>query len=307
MSTPPTDRFLPLTGVFEPSAVVQLPDGRFLVAEDEKDHPLSLLTIGADGTVECKALSAGLLQVFSSFWNMDDLEGLTVDRAGHVYAMTSHSRTEDGSQKKSRERLVRFRVEGDRVVEPLVVDGVKAALVSGHPVLAAAARIRDVKDSGGLNIEGLDLSPDQQQLLIGFRSPLHEGRALMARIDHPGALFDSDEAPRLAPWLDELDLGGHGIRGLSYVPALQAYLVIAGPVSREPANFELWCWSGQRGAPARRVTVPGLPSLEKAEGLCPAVVAGAQRILVVSDDGSRAARRAAHYVLLDPARLQIAG
>ena len=28
--------FRPLTGIFEPSAIQQLPDGRFLVVEDEK-------------------------------------------------------------------------------------------------------------------------------------------------------------------------------------------------------------------------------------------------------------------------------
>lgn len=34
--------FQPLTGIYEPSAVRQLPDGRFLVAEDEHGHALSL-------------------------------------------------------------------------------------------------------------------------------------------------------------------------------------------------------------------------------------------------------------------------
>ena len=33
--------FLALTGIYEPSAIQQLPDGRFLVVEDEKQHPFS--------------------------------------------------------------------------------------------------------------------------------------------------------------------------------------------------------------------------------------------------------------------------
>ncbi len=53
-----------------------------------------------------------------------------------------------------------------------MVKGLKPALVAAHPVLAAAAAIRDVKADGGLNIEALEISPDQQRLLIGFRSPL---------------------------------------------------------------------------------------------------------------------------------------
>jgi len=56
-----------LTGIYEPSAVQQLPDGRFLVVEDEKERPLSLVTIRADGRVKAEGLTASLLQMFSSF------------------------------------------------------------------------------------------------------------------------------------------------------------------------------------------------------------------------------------------------
>ena len=298
--------FLPLTGIYEPSAIQQLPDGRFLVVEDEKSHPLSLVTIGADGSIDSTALTAGLFQIFSGFWNLDDLEGLALDRAGFVYGITSHSRDDDGDEKKSREKLVRFRVEGERVVDSRVVAGLKQALTMRHAVLAAAAQARDVKASGGLNIEALEISPDQKRLLIGFRSPLRDGRALIASVENPAAIFESDEAPRIAPLLEELDLGGQGIRGLSYVPTMAAYLVIGGPASREPGDFGLWRWSGEAGASARRIMVTGLRSFEKAEGVSPAVVGGMERIVIVSDDGNRDAGRFASYLLLDPAQLQTA-
>ncbi len=306
MSSKVVPAFRPLSGIYEPSAIQQLADGRFLVVEDEKDHPLSLVTIDADGQVRTEALTAGLFQMFDSFWKLDDLEGLAADRAGFVYAITSHSRNDDGDEKKSREKLVRFRVEGNRVVDPKIVDGLKHALTTQHAVLAAAAQVRDVKTSGGLNIESLEISPDQQRLLIGFRSPLSEGRALIAVVENPAEVFESDETPRIAPLLEELDLGGHGIRGLSYVPALGAYLVIAGPTSREAASFDLWRWSGEPGAPVHRLTVPGLKGFERAEGVSPAVVGGVERIVVVSDDGNRKADRSASYLLLDPSQLQAA-
>jgi len=38
-------RFQPLTGVYEPSGIQQLADGRFIVIEDEEKHALSLLRI----------------------------------------------------------------------------------------------------------------------------------------------------------------------------------------------------------------------------------------------------------------------
>ena len=94
---------------------------------------------------------------------------------------------------------------------------------------------------------------------------------------------------------------------MSYVPAMGAYLVIGGPTSREPADFGLWRWSGEPGAAAIRLRAPGLRSLEKAEGVSPAVIGGAARIIIVSDDGNRKAGRFAGYVLLDPGQLRTAG
>lgn len=296
--------FRALTGIYEPSAIQQLPDGRFLVVEDEKQAPLSLVTIGADGRVSSTALTPGLFQSGDTFWKLDDLEGVTLDRSGQLYAITSHSRDSDGEDKKSRNKLVRFRIEGDRVVATRVVTGLKPALVAAHPVLAAAAGVPDVKADGGLNIEALDISPDQQRLLIGFRSPLLDHRAVIACVENPSAIFETGEAPRISASLETLDLGGHGIRGLSHIPALGGYLVVSGPVAREQVQFHLWFWSGQRGEPARRVTVPGLPGFEHAEGVSPAVIDGRQRIIVVSDDGSRKEERFARFLLLDPGQLR---
>ena len=293
--------FQPLTGSYEPSGIQQLPDGRFLVVEDEKQHALSLLVIHASGSV-----SRTPLLIEDAGWKLDDLEGVALDQLGFIYALTSHSRDDDGDEKKSRDKLVRFRVEGDRVLAPKVVSGLKRALTEKHPVLAVAARIQDVKTGGGLNIEALEISPDQQRLLIGFRSPLQGHRALVASVENPSGIFDADEAPRISASLTALDLGGNGIRGMSFIPSLGGYLIISGPSTREPQHFELWFWSGQADASARRVTVAGIPGFERAEGVSPAVIDGAQRIIIVSDDGSREEGRFARYLLLDPEQLQIA-
>jgi len=298
--------FLPLTGIYEPSAIQQLPDGRFLVVEDEKQFPFSLLSIAADGRVSSTPLGSGLAESGDAFTKLADLEGVTLDRAGFIYATTSHSRNTAGDEKKSRDKLVRFRIEGDNPVAPLVASGLKPALIAAHPALAVAAGIRDVKTSGGLNIEALEISP-AQSLLIGFRSPLLDHKAIIACLENPVAMFERGEAPRISPTLVTLDLDGNGIRGLSYLPALGGYLLISGPVAREEVHFQLWFWRGQPGDQARRVTVDGLPGFAHAEGICPAVIAGQPWIVVVSDDGSREEGRCAGYLLLAPEQLQIAG
>lgn len=94
--------FLALTGIFEPSAIQQLPDGRFLVAEDEKEHPFTLVTLKPDGTSQSVPLEIDPDAVSK----LDNLEGPTLDSAGHIYAITSHSRNSKGEEKKSRDELL---------------------------------------------------------------------------------------------------------------------------------------------------------------------------------------------------------
>lgn len=296
--------FQPLSDIYEPSAIQQLADGRFLVVEDEKKHPFSLEAISAAGVSSMPLLpptEAGT----GAAWKLNDLEALALDRLGYLYALTSHSRDDAGDEKKSRDKLVRFRIEGDRMVEPCLVRGFKPALVSAHPLLAAASEMRAVKEQGGLNIEALEFSPDGH-LLIGFRSPLRERQAIIACVENVATVFEADAVPRIAPALITLDMDGHGVRSLAYVPALNGYLVVSGPVAREQVQFGLWFWSGRQGEPARRVSATGLAGFEHAEGICPAVIDGRQRIIIVSDDGSRKEGRFARYVLLDLEQLQIA-
>jgi hypothetical protein len=304
MSNPSLAKFQPLTGVYEPSAVQQLPDGRLLVVEDEKAHPFSLVTMSNDA-VSAVPLRPGLFEFDDAFWKLDDLEALALDPSGYIYAITSHSRDGDGRAKPSREKLVRFRVDGDEVVDKQVVRGLKAALVAAHPVLASAAAVLDVKNQGGLNIEAMEFAPDTGQLWLGFRSPVPQGQALLAAVENPGAMFDAGEAPRIAPTLLTLSFDGYGLRGMAWVASLAGYLLIAGPVAREPVPFRLWFWSGQASTPPRRVEVPGLADFAHAEGVCPAILDGRELIVIVSDDGDRAAGRCARYLLLEPNQLRI--
>ncbi len=298
-------RFRPLTGLHEPSAIVQLEDGRFLIAEDEKDHPFSLVTLRRDGGVERSYLAPGLFDFNDGFWKLDDLEGLALDPSGWIYAITSQSLDGQGKSKKSREKLVRFRVKGERVVDAGSVGSVKSALMAAHPVLANAAAIRQVKSGGGLNVEGLETSADGRRLWVGLRSPLLDGRAILACIENPSGIFDADEAPRIAARLETLDLGGQGIRGMSYVPSLGGYLLVSGPTGSADEAFRLWFWRGDADASVQRVRLPDVAGIEHAEGICPAVLDGRPCLVIVSDDGQRDEGRYAQYLVLDLAESRL--
>jgi len=298
---PPT--FLLLPGLYEASAILQLPDGRFLVAEDEKSHPLSLLRL-ADNEVRVVPMRPGLFDFDGAFWKLDDLEGLALDAHGRVLAITSHSRNSDGEAKKSREKLVRFRVEDDTAEARQLATGLKDALVMAHPWLATAAAEKDVKGHGGLNIEAIEFDPHDDTLWLGLRSPLREGKALLARLVNVDAVFDEAAKPAFASELVALDLGGEGLRGMAWVPALSAFLLIAGPVAREARDFNLWRWSGRPGASAQRVGLPGLTGFRHAEGICPARLDGRDCLLIVSDDGHRETDEPAHYLVVEACALQ---
>ena len=87
------------TGLYEPSAIQQLPDGRFLVVEDEKQNPFTLATIHPDGKVSSKTLDIGLQESSNLFWKLNDLEAVALDHAGFLYTITSHSRNAEGEEK----------------------------------------------------------------------------------------------------------------------------------------------------------------------------------------------------------------
>ena len=111
------------------------------------------------GEVDSTLLEHNTKNETASFWKLNDLEGLTADAAGYVYAITSHSRDSDGDEKKSRDKLLRFRIAANSVVEPQVCNELKSALVSAHPELAAAASQRTATlyklDLGGNGLRGM--------------------------------------------------------------------------------------------------------------------------------------------------------
>ena len=278
----------------------QLPDGRFAVVEDEAVHPMSVFTLQPDGNVAEQALFRGslfsLVSPNRALGSLEDMEGIAVDAQGRVFAITSHSRKENGKRADQREQLARFDLDGDRIVDFQVVRNLRKKISKQHAQLKEAARIRDVKDEGGFNIEGLSFDADKQKLLIGLRSPLAGSNAIIAVLENPHAVFDHDEKPRIAERLIVLDLAGGGIRAMCYDPHLGGFVI----VSRKPGKaFKLWLWSGQSGDSPQRLRVAGLKKLRRAEGVTPVRLHGhPSGILIVSDDGVGVQRKPGHYLFV---------
>ena len=283
--------------IYEPSGVEQLPDGRLVIIEDEPSRALRIVSLGDDGRiVENRILDEFLIKSFRR--KLDDLEGVTVDNDGYAYAITSHSRTSKGKEQRDREQLIRFRVQGNKLVEHEVYPGL-GEYIEKTGLLKQAARS---KHNGKLDIdiEALSFDKDKKHLLIGFRDPQIDGKSVIAVLENPQGIFEHDEKPRMSDEFILLDLDGGGIRSLVYDPHLEGYLLtneVAGK-GKKPQS-QVWFWDGVAGHDAQHVDLPGLINMTNLEGITPVTVAGKPRILVISDDGNAQKKNPAHYLLLD--------
>jgi len=215
-----------------------------------------------------------------------DIEGAA--RLGQrVFWITSHGRDAAGEPAPSRCRLFALEITNrgaDIVVQP--VGRVYSDLIADlarEPKLArfrlAEAAGPSAKAHGALNIEALTDTPEGT-LLIGFRSPIPKGRALLVPLLNPNELL-TGESPRFGePIL--LDLGGLGFRDVGSTE--RGYYLIAGPGEKK-ADCRLFFWPGGNAVPKPipGVSFPGITL----EGICFQDVNGRTDFLVLSDDGNR--------------------
>jgi len=214
-----------------------------------------------------------------------DIEAAT-SLGGRAFWLTSHGRNAKGDEDPNRSLVIttdlptldeRVEVEG-QVYRDLLQNLEQAPSLARYQ-LAHASRLAP-KEPGGLNIEGLTATPDGK-LLIGFRSPLAGGRALLVPIENPVALYTAGQVVFGAPI--ELELDGLGVRSLSWWRG--SYLIAAGPTA-EGGPARLYRWGGAG-------TQPRLAAESVFEGSNPEAfftAEGNDQILVLSDDGARDVR-----------------
>ena len=291
-----------LAATFEPSAVQQLPDGRLLVVEDEAARALNLLTISSDLVLqENEAADAELMQSLAG--KLDDLEALAADNQGHLYAATSYSTTKKEGRVLDRERLVRFKIEGNRVVGIKDAVNLKEALLKADSVQQAiTAKTGATVDFNELNIEGLAYDSQQSRLLIGLREPMAGKLSIIIAINNPQALFNQQAAPQFGE-VTLLDLGG-GIRSLDYVAETNSYLIANEKENEQGKNrSRLWRWDGKPQSAAQPLNF-GDDEAENLEALNVIQVGGKPYLLAMADDGKVKKQKPSHYFVMDFNRLK---
>ena len=279
------DQNLRFADIYEPSGLVQLTDGRLLVVEDEQDRPVHLLqTAHNDGQLVLLSFPAPAFPL-----RADDLEGVAAGPGNRVYAITSHTPEADGTLDAARKKLLRFTVEpggGYGQVEDF--SGLLPHLLERVAAIAPGTR--------HIDIEGLSLDRDGRRLLFGLRQPVVEGRSVVLSLENPAAIFDRGEAPVVSASPVLLDLGGGGIRAMTYAPCCGGYL-LANEVesSGDKPRSWLWLWDGDPDHPPLSLDFPGRGELKNIEGLAVVAVEGREFLLAACDDGHRGKGKGAHY------------
>src|SRR5205085_10452696 len=114
--------------------------------------------------------------------------------------------------------LVRFTFDAasQTVTKAETLTGLRDFLVKNVPELQSTAETKG--SDGGLHIEGMSWDPDHARLLLGLRSPLINGNALIVplKLRDPSGPFTIDNMQLATPNAIQLSLGGLGIRDIQY-------------------------------------------------------------------------------------------
>ncbi len=301
----PKQKKLPCS--YEPSGLIQLTNGQLLVADDDGNKPFTLYGFNSfspfDTLEKIKSFNLKPLLV-------DDLEALTIDSSDQIYAITSHSRDADGKVKKKRCRLLRLQLTGEKITEIFVIDELRTWLLNTYAIFKKSAKIKKVQKKEGFNIEGLAHDPNQEQLLIAFRSPLSKNnKAIIVPLDVSKKTFNRSLLEKQKNKPIYLNLKGAGVRDLTYIPKLDGFLILSGSVCDSKKSTQLWFWQRSslcQDKQLRRVKIKGIKKLGRAEGISPVRWNNQEEgILLVMDDGDKYTEKFGHYLFIAYKHLMI--
>ncbi|HSU54668.1 MAG TPA: DUF3616 domain-containing protein [Candidatus Dormibacteraeota bacterium] len=269
-------------GMADASAGIAVGTNLFLAADDESN--LIALYRREGGEKPVKEFD------FSAFLELEGKHPETDTEAcarigDRVYWMGSHGRNKDGKPRPNRCRLFATDLSitnGDISLSPSgkpckrLLDDLAADERYAQFKLRKAAELAP-KAEEGLNIEGLAATPEGH-LLVGFRNPVPNGKALLAPVLNPAEVIEGTAAKFAGPVL--LDLQGNGIRDIVFYAG--SYLIIAGSW-HSGGHYEIYRWQGGESRP-EPMKVKHLDDYNP-EGLVIYPDKGLTEFQVLSDDG----------------------
>jgi hypothetical protein len=274
-------------GACDASAAVRLEGTSFFVTATDEDAILRVYDSQAPGLPTVSTDVSGFLGLAAG--DEPDLEG-AAQLGDLIFWITSHGRDKDGVEQKSRQRLFATSATVSRnavVVRPtgspyvnLLRDLIDAEALSGLGLREATTLAPEAP--GGLNIEGLAPAGDRE-LLIGFRNPIPNGKAIVARLQNPLELLRGQAEKADLVLAGHLDLDGRGIRAIEFLPEAGLYVLIAGAPD-DARNFRLFVWSGGPEAPTA-LDVPSLDQLNPEELIATSKGDGRFELHLFADDG----------------------
>jgi hypothetical protein len=275
------------TSMCDASAAVAVGADQFVVANDE-DNVLRVYRTDQPGGPVASFVMDPFLGVEPEHPEAD-IEGAA--RIGdRIYWITSHGRNKDGKKRPNRRRFfaTEVRQSGDRITlagvgtpyRDLLKDLEEDPDLDEFKLDKAAERAPE--DEDGLNIEGLVATP-HGQLLIGFRNPIRQGRALLVPLENPDEVIRGRRARLGKPFA--LELVKRGVRSIEFWPAERQYLIVAGAYD-DRLDFQLYRWSADPDDAPERVRGVDFGDLHP-EALFFALQGDRVRMQVLSDDGGR--------------------
>jgi hypothetical protein len=283
--------------LYEPSAVVALSEGHFLIFEDHGSKMITAFSLGRDdsGLLLKKTFSGG------AELKVSDIEGATMGVGEQFFAVTSHSARKDGERTAKREKLLRLKLGENKQV---LIDGqVNLREPMARELLKLNPSLGDKEE--GLNVEGLSFTADKKTLMIGLRAPLVEKKAIILLLKNPYDVGTKGFVPDFSGEPVLLDLGGGGVRAMGFAEQQGLYFFVnEGENKKGKMRPRLWSWSGERKDSPLQRNLPGLKHLHNIEGLAIFTYEEKEMLLLVCDDGKKKKKEGAHYAVVPVEQLQ---
>ena len=281
--------------LYEPSGAASLSDGRVIVVEDDGDRPVRLFSL----TLNKSELALSPESLKGEITKVHDLEGVSEGKDNEIFLITSHSTSSKGERKKTREQLIKLTIKGEQISKIQVVGNLLPFI---QKKLKDSLKL-EKKELEEINIEGLAFNATQETLLIGLRSPVINGTALILSLLNPYDLFSKKQDPIFNDIIT-LDLEGAGIRAITYDTKRTRFL-IAGEAKNKKGKLRsrIWAWDGLQNTKATRIEVPKIKEVKNIEGMTIVNREGTSYLLFVCDNGNREKKVGGSYGFIDVKKL----